>query len=131
MGNYDDIQSRGTTGFGSGRRNMKKLIIILAIILLPSLALANFSIQFDNTTNKKMFYLLYWVDHNYDWPHPFNLAGGELKALETIDLNLGYKNGQYFVIWYDEGNWQNTVTMNVGDGITSVKVTPINFRQQK
>jgi hypothetical protein len=52
---------------------MKKLIIILAIVLLPSIAFATFSIQFDNTTSKKMFYLLYWIDHTYDWPHPFNL----------------------------------------------------------
>ena len=36
---------------------MKKRIIILAIILLPGVALANFSIQFENTTHKKMFYL--------------------------------------------------------------------------
>jgi len=110
---------------------MKRSIIILAIILLPGLALANFSIQFENTTHKKMFYMLYWVDHNYDWPQPFNLAGGELKALETIRLKEGYKNGQYFVIWYDEGKWQNTVKMNVSAGVTSVKVTPINFHQQK
>jgi hypothetical protein len=110
---------------------MKKLIIMLAIILLPSLALANFSIQFENTTNKKMFYLLYWVDHNYDWPHPFNLAGGELKPSGTINLNQGYKNGRYFVIWHDEGNWQNTVEMNVSAEVTAVNVTPINFRQQK
>jgi hypothetical protein len=35
------------------------------------------------------------------------------------------------VIWYDEGNWKNKVEMNVSEGVTSVKVTPINFRQQK
>ena len=110
---------------------MKKVIIILAIILLPGLALAKFTIQFENTTHKKMIYLLYWVDHNYDWPKPFNLAGGELQASETISLNQGYQNGQYYVIWYDEGNWQNKVEMNVSEGVTSVKVTPINFRQQK
>jgi len=110
---------------------MKKLFLILTIVLLPSLALASFSIQFDNTTDKKMFYLLYWVDHNYDWPYPFNLAGGELKASETIGLKQNYPNGQYVVIWCDEGNWQNTLKINVGAGSTSVKVTPINFRQQK
>lgn len=110
---------------------MKKRIIILAIILLPGVAMANFSIQFENTTHKKMFYLFYWVDHNFDWPRPFNLAGGELKALDTIKLNQGYKNGQYFVIWYDKGNWQNRVEMNIGADVTSVRVTPINFRQQE
>jgi hypothetical protein len=110
---------------------MKKLLIITAIILLPSVAFATFSIQFDNTTNKKMFYLLYWVDHTYDWPHPFNLAGGELDAQETIDLKVRYKNGQYFVIWSDKGQWQNRVMMSVNAGITSVKVTPVESKMQK
>lgn len=103
---------------------MKKLPIIIAIILLPSIAFATFSIQFDNTTNKKMFYLLYWIDHTYDWPNPFNLAGGELAAREKIDLEVSYKNGRYFVIWSDESDWQNKVMMNVNPGVTSVKVTP-------
>ena len=110
---------------------MKKLLIITAIILLPSVAFATFSIQFDNTTHKKIFYLLYWVDHTYEWPYPFNLAGGELDAQETIDLNVRYKNGQYFVIWRDAGQWQNRVMMNVNAGITSVKVTPLKSKMQK
>ena len=110
---------------------MKKIFIVTAIILLPSVAFATFSIQFDNTTNKKVFYALSWVDHTYDWPYPFNLAGGELDAKETIDLNVHYKNGQYFVIWSDRDQWQNKVMMNVNTGITSVKVTPIESKMQK
>ena len=110
---------------------MKKLIIVLALILLPSFSFANFSIQFENTTHKKMVYMLYWVDHNYGSPYPFNLAGGELEALQSVDLNQGYQNGQYYVIWYGEGNWQNTIKMNIEEGVTSVKVTPVNFSQQK
>jgi hypothetical protein len=110
---------------------MKKLFIIMAIILLPSIAFATFSIQFDNTTNKKMFYLFYWIDHTYDWPHPFNLAGGELDAREKIDLEVSYKNGRYFVIWSDEGDWQNKVVMNVNPDVTSVKVTPLKSNMQK
>ena len=110
---------------------MKKLLIITAIVLLPSLAFATFSIQFDNTTNKKVFYALYWVDHTYDWPYPFNLAGGELGAKETIDLNVHYQNGQYFVIWSDQTQWKNKVMMNVNAGITSVKVTPEMSKMKK
>lgn len=104
---------------------MKKLILILAIVLLPAIAFANFSIKFDNTTNKKMFYLLYWIDHTYDWPQPFNLAGGELKASETVDLKVSLHNGQYYVIWSDDGDWQNKVMMDINDDIKSVTVTPI------
>ena len=104
---------------------MKKLIIVLIIIFLPAIAFANFSIKFDNTTNKKMFYLLYWIDHMYDWPHPFNLAGGELNAAETVDLKVSLHNGQYYVIWHDDGGWQNKVTMDVKEDIKSVTVTPI------
>ncbi|MGD2188021.1 MAG: hypothetical protein PVI71_17960 [Desulfobacterales bacterium] len=110
---------------------MKKLLIITAIILLPSVAFATFSIRFDNTSNRKMFYLLYWVDHTYDWPYPFNLAGGELDAQETIDLNVSYQNGQYFVIWSDKHQWQNRVMMDVNTGITSVKVTPTASKMQR
>ena len=110
---------------------MKKIIAIIAIVLMPAIACANFSIQLDNNTGKKMFYLLYWIDHTYDWPQPFNLAGGELKASETIDLKSSYINGKYFVIWSDQGQWQNRMLMNVHDGITSVKVTPEAFKMQK
>ena len=63
---------------------MKKMLVIIAIILMPAIAFANFSIQLDNNTGKKMFYLLYWVDHTYDWPHPFNLAGGELSPQKAL-----------------------------------------------
>jgi hypothetical protein len=110
---------------------MKKLPIIVAIILLPSIALATFSIQFDNTTDKKMFYMLYWIDHNHDWPHPFNMAGGELDAREKIDLQAKYKNGRYFVIWSDKGKWRNKVMLNVNAGINLVKVTPLKSDMQK
>ena len=110
---------------------MKKLPIIVAIILLPSIAFATFSIQFDNTTNKKMFYLLYWIDHTYDWPQPFNLAGGELEASETVDLKANYQNGKYYVIWSDDADWQNKVLMNVNDDVKSVIVTPIKSSMKK
>ncbi|MGD8993322.1 MAG: hypothetical protein PVI00_17825 [Desulfobacterales bacterium] len=110
---------------------MKKFMIVLVIIILPAIAFANFSIKFDNTTNKKMFYLLYWIDHTYDWPHPFNLAGGELKASETVNLNVSLTNGHYFVIWHDDGDWKNEVVMDVKDDIKSVTVTPIVSRMKR
>jgi hypothetical protein len=110
---------------------MKKIFIIIAIILMPAVAFANFSIQLDNDTGKKMFYMLYWVDHTYDWPHPFHLAGGELMASETIDLKSNYQNGKYFVVWSNKDNWQNKVMMNVNDDVKSVIVTPIKSRMKK
>lgn len=110
---------------------MKKILVIIAIILMPAIAFANFSIQLDNNTAKKLFYMLYWVDHTYDWPYPFNLAGGELKASETIDLKSSYINGKYVVVWSDNGDWQNQVMMNVNDDVKSVIVTPIKSRMKK
>ena len=110
---------------------MKKLIIILTIILLPSVALATFSIQFDNNTGKKMTYMLYWIDHQYDWPGPFNMAGGELKASESVDLDVSLNKGQYYVIWSDKKNWKNRVVMEVSDEIKSVTVTPIKSNMNK
>lgn len=110
---------------------MKRLIVILSIILIPTIVFANFSIKLDNNTAKKMFYLLYWVDHTYDWPQPFNLAGGELQAKESIDLRSNYQNGKYFVVWSDNGDWQNKVMLNVNDDVKSVIVTPIKSRMKK
>jgi hypothetical protein len=110
---------------------MKKFIIITAIILMPAIAFANFSIQLNNTTGKKMFYLLYWIDHTYDWPQPLNLAGGELEASETIYLKANYQNGKYYVVWSDNGDWQNKVMMNVSGDVKSVIVTPIKSRMRK
>jgi hypothetical protein len=110
---------------------MKKILVIIAIILIPAIAFANFSIKLDNNTAKKMFYLLYWVDHTYDWPQPFNLAGGELQASESIDLRSNYQNGKYFVVWSDNGDWQNKVMLNVNDDVKSVIVTPIKSHMKK
>ena len=110
---------------------MKKILVIIAIILIPAIAFANFSIKLDNNTAKKMFYLLYWVDHTYDWPQPFNLAGGELQASESIDLRSNYQNGKYFVVWSDNGDWQNKVMLNVNDDVKSVIVTPIKTSMKK
>ena len=110
---------------------MKKILVIFAISVMPVIAFANFSIQLDNNTGKKMFYTLYWIDHNYDWPHPFNLAGGELKASESIDLQSKYRNGKYYVVWSDRGDWQNKVMMNVNEDVKTVIVTPIKSSMVK
>ena len=110
---------------------MKKILVIFAIILVPTVAFANFSIQLDNNTGKKMYYALYWVDHVYDWPYPFNLAGGELKASETIDLRSSYRTGKYYVVWSDSSDWENRVMIDVSDDVKSVIVTPIKSSMKK
>ncbi|MBW2470575.1 MAG: hypothetical protein JRE18_00715 [Deltaproteobacteria bacterium] len=110
---------------------MKKILVIFAIILVPTVAFANFSIQLDNNTGKKMYYALYWVDHVYDWPYPFNLAGGELKASESIDLRSSYRTGKYYVVWSDSNDWENRVMIDVDDDVRSVIVTPIKSSMKK
>ena len=103
---------------------MKKLILILAIVLLPALAFAGFSIKFENTFNKKVFYFLYWIDHPYNWPAPANMAGGELEALETVKLDAQYQNGRYYVIWRDETEWQNQMTFSFKKDTGQITVNP-------
>ena len=110
---------------------MKKILVIFAIFLVPTVAFANFSIQLDNNTGKKMYYALYWIDHVYDWPYPFNLAGGELKASETIDLRSNYQTGKYYVVWSDSNDWENRVMIDVNDDVKSVIVTPIRSSMKK
>ena len=110
---------------------MKKIAIILLFLILPSMAFATFTIQLNNTSDKKIFYMLYWIDHPYDWPFPFNVAGGELEARQTIDLKARYQNGRYFVVWSDKDEWQNRVMMNVDLDIISVTVTPVDSKMRK
>jgi len=117
--------------FASGSREMKKLIVILAIVLLPAMSYAAFWLQFENTTGKKMVYMLYWIDHTFNWPYPFNLAGGELEASKTINFNESLPGGKYYVLWSDKGQWQNKVVMNVGDDVKAVVVTPIKSSMKK
>jgi hypothetical protein len=103
---------------------MKKLLIILTIVLLPSLAFASFSIKFENTFNKKMIYLLYWIDHPYKWPRPFNMAGGELQAFESRDLTFNYKAGKYYVIWRDESKWRHKMLIDIEEDVNLITITP-------
>ena len=105
---------------------MKKIIIILVIVLGPSVVLANFSIKLENTFNKKMFYSIYWIDHPYNWPGPANMAGGELKALESVEIPINYENGRYYVIWRDQGQWKNKIPFNVESDIRQITVNPDN-----
>jgi hypothetical protein len=62
---------------------MRKMMMILAIVLLPSLTLASFTVKLENNLNRKMLYFFYWIDHPYGWRAPANMAGGELEASET------------------------------------------------
>ncbi len=103
---------------------MKKFLIILLILLLPSLSLANFSVRFENTFDKKMFYFFYWVDHPFGWPAPANMAGGELEASEVLHLDSSYKQGNYRVVWRDKGTWKNEMSIKVEPDVTSIIISP-------
>ena len=103
---------------------MKKTVIVLAILLIPSIVLANFSIKLENTFDKKMFYLIYWIDHPYNWSGPANMAGGELEGLASIDISVNYDSGNYFIIWRDTDQWQNKVQFNVESGVRHITINP-------
>ena len=111
---------------------MKKLFIIITIILMPAIALANFSIKFENTSNKKMIYILYWLDHPFDSLRPASLAGGELRALESRNLSYNYKFGRYCVIWKDgNGQWRHEMFMEIKDDVSHITITPDHWSSEK
>jgi hypothetical protein len=103
---------------------MKKTVIVLMIIIMPTIALASFSIKLENTFNKKMYYLIYWVDHPYSLGGPANMAGGELEGLASLDIPVSYDSGNYFIIWRDTGQWQNKVQFIVESGVRQVTLSP-------
>jgi hypothetical protein len=119
------ISGRLIHQFESGEEKvMKKIAIILIILLVPSIALANFSIKLENTFDKKMFYLLYWIDHPYSWGGPANMAGGELEGLESLEIPIHYDSGKYYLIWRDTGQWKNKVQFNVKSDVTQITISP-------
>ena len=106
---------------------MKNLAItLLTLLLLPSTALADFSIKFENTFDKKICYMLYWVDNPFELDSPFNMAGGELKALESREISP-LKAGDYIVVWQGEGLRTCRVQMKINSGVTLVTVTPKSY----
>ena len=110
---------------------MKKFLIIFIIVLLPAAAFANFSIQFENTSNEKMIYSLYWIDHPFQSLRPANMATGELGALESRSLSNQYINGQYYVIWRDASDIKHKMSIYIRDDVTQITVTPFNWSFRK
>ena len=103
---------------------MKKIILILAVVLLPSLALANFTVRLENNFDRKMFYFLYWIDHPYGWRAPANMAGGELQAMEKTHLGGNFQHGKYRIVWKDKDQWKNEMLMHIKKDVTLITVRP-------
>ena len=84
---------------------MKRLLIIVCLLISTSAYVSTsgadctFRVTFDNTTDQKVEYLFYWIDHPYEYALPINLAGGELDAGETTTLGYDYLCGEYYVKW--------------------------------
>ena len=71
-----------------------------------------------------MFYLIYWIDHPYNWGGPANMAGGELEGLASVDMPVNYDSGQYYIIWRDAEQWKNKVQFNVAPDVTHITISP-------
>jgi hypothetical protein len=106
---------------------MKKFLIIFIIVLLPAVAFANFSIRFENTSEEKMIYSLFWLDHPFNSLRPANMAAGELKALESRSLSNRYINGQYFIVWRDDNEIKHEMLIYIQDDVTQITVTPLSW----
>lgn len=110
---------------------MKKLFIIIAIVLMPAFAFANFSITFENTYDKKMVYLLYWLDHPFKSLRPANMAAGELAAYKSRGLSNHYKSGKYYVIWRDTDEQLHEMLLDIKDDVTRITVRPKDWTSEK
>jgi hypothetical protein len=106
---------------------MKKFLIIFIIVLLPAVAFANFSIKFENTSDEKMIYSLFWIDHPFNSLRPANLAAGELKALESRRLSYHYNSGKYYVVWRDDNEVRHEMLIHIQDDVTQITVTPLSW----
>ena len=100
------------------------MILTVAIFLIPSLALATFAVQLENTFDRKMYYYIYWIDHPYGWVAPANMAGGELNAAEKILLDGNFEQGKYRIVWKDRDQWKNEMLMHINKDVTMITVKP-------
>jgi hypothetical protein len=111
--------------------------MILAIVLLPSLALASFTVRLENNFDRKMLYFFYWIDHPYKmlyffywidhpygWRAPANMAGGELEASETTRLGGNFQQGKYRIVWKDKDQWKNEMLIHIKKDVTRITVRP-------
>ncbi len=106
---------------------MKKFLIIFIIVVLPAVAFANFSIRFENTSDEKMIYSFFWIDHPFNTLRPANLAAGELEALESRRLSYHYNSGQYYIVWRDDSEVRYEMLIHIQDDVTHITVTPLNW----
>jgi len=84
------------------RLQNKLLFIFISLLLLISTSHADdctFNVQFVNSLKKKVTYTFWWVDHPFDWPGAFNVAGGELEAEKSNFIDEDYSCGTYMVKW--------------------------------
>lgn len=102
----------------------KKMIIMMAIVLMPSLAAASFAVQLENTFDRKLYYFIYWIDHPYGWRAPANMAGGELDAAEKTRLDASFQQGKYRIVWKDKDQWKNEMLMHINKNVTLITVRP-------
>lgn len=83
-------------------KNLKYIISLICFLLFfigTAYASDSISFQFKNNTSRTVMVFLYWIDHDWDYPGPVNLAGGEMKAGQVWTIQHGYKPGKYVIIW--------------------------------
>ena len=95
---------------------MKQIIIFLLCL--------GFFVTFQNNTDKKMYYWLWWVSHPYDHVLPVNMAGGEIEAGESHILISEYKSGIYGVEWETATKDFTTMQFITTDKNKKVTLTP-------
>jgi len=100
---------------------MKSLLIICFIIFaLISTTPADqttdevgFDTEFLNTTDEKLVYIFYWIDHPFKGKQPANMAAGELAAGASRGLASQYIPGLYGIIWTWNGDRKNAYMVEI------------------
>ena len=96
----------------------------MAILLVPSVSFASFVVELENTSDRKLYYFIYWIDHPYGWATPANMAGGELNAAEKTRLEGNFQQGKYRIVWKDKDQWRNEMLMYINKDVNLITVNP-------
>jgi len=102
----------------------KKIITTVLTFLFLSVPALAFDVTFKNTFDRKIYYIMWWIDHPYEWPGPANMAGGELQPNSKHELDVDWSPGTYYVKWWDENNWESEMVVSIKDDIDKIFFTP-------
>jgi len=101
------------------------LTLTLTLILLLSLVTlshAKFDVQLKNSSDKKLTYIIYWIDHPFRHYGKYIMAGGELFPNNKWIIKSNWPTGTRWVIQWCDSKIQKVIFFKVQPGTARIVI---------